>query len=175
MRAYRTGDADEYLRLMQCAGFGDWNREKLQKARDACLPGGFLVVVHLDDRKLVATAMAMYSPLPLHPGGELGWVAADPEHRGKGLGYCICAAATKRLLDADYIHIYLRTDDFRLAAIKVYLSLGWTPFLFAPGMEARWRNVCRQLAWDFDRLPVVSVPFPPESTRNNSHGAQSVI
>jgi GNAT superfamily N-acetyltransferase len=82
-------------------------------------------------------------------GGELGWVAGDPDHRGKGLGGCVCAAATRRLLEAGYSDIFLRTDDFRLAAIKTYLTLGYVPLLFAPDMAARWKEVFRQLGMTF--------------------------
>jgi len=144
LRTFRPGDAAEHIRLMHSAGFVSWNEEQLAGAMDKCLPNGFFVVEHntsgpfdrLRAGRLVATAMAHHQPLPHHPcGGELGWVAGDHEHKGKGLGYAVCAAATRRLIEIGYRNIYLRTDDFRLAAIKVYLKLGYVPFLFAPDME----------------------------------------
>ena len=64
--------------------------------------------------------MALHLPLEYHPcGGELGWVAGDPEHKGSGLGFAVCAAVTRRLLEIGYRNIYLLTDDFRLPAIKL--------------------------------------------------------
>jgi mycothiol synthase len=35
----------------------------------------------------------------------------------------------------------LRTDDFRVAAIKTYLKLGFEPLLVAENQRRRWRDV----------------------------------
>ena len=37
---------------------------------------------------------------------------------------------------------HLQTDDWRAAAIKTYLKMGFVPFLFTDDMPARWRAVC---------------------------------
>ena len=73
-------------------------------------------------------------------------MTADPEHSGKRLGAVVSAAATRRLVEAGYTDIYLLTDDFRLPAIKTYLSLGWRPVLGEAGMADRWSAVEQQLA-----------------------------
>ena len=44
--------------------------------------------------------------------------------------------------------VYLSTDDWRLPAIHVYLSLGWQPLIYAPDMEARWEAVFNGLQRD---------------------------
>jgi mycothiol synthase len=94
--------------------------------------------------------MAGHHPAEGHPeGGELGWVAGDPEHRGRGLGLAVCAAVVARFLGAGYRRIYLRTDDFRLPAIATYLKLGFEPYLFTEGMAERWQRVCDQLGRPF--------------------------
>ena len=171
LRTFRPGDAADHVRLMRVAGFADWSREQLAAATEKCLPDGFFVIEHnpsgpfdrLRAGRLVATAMAQHQPLEYHPcGGELSWVAGDPEHQGKGLGYAVCAAATRRLLEIGYRNIYLRTDDFRLPAIKLYLKLGYVPFLFAPEMEGRWRDVCAKLGVRFDKVRCVHVRAGPE-------------
>jgi len=46
---------------------------------------------------------------------------------------------------------FLGTEDFRLAAISIYLKLGWRPFLYREEMEARWREVFAGLGWEFDK------------------------
>jgi len=90
--------------------------------------------------------MATRWPSQLHPdGGELGWVAGDPEHRGRRLGAVVCAAVVARLIDAGYRRVYLKTDDGRLPAIKTYLDLGFEPLPFADGMEERWKVVEKAL------------------------------
>jgi len=172
LRTYGAADRGAHVRLMRSAGFADWTEAALDGALERCLPSGLFLIVQSADGPPVATAMALHNPCEHHPsGGELGWVAADPEHRGKGLGYCVCAAATARFLDAGYGDLYLRTDDFRLPAIKTYLNLGWVPFLFAPNMQDRWRTVCRQLGLDFHGLRCVTAPSCATARFDETSGA----
>jgi len=148
LRGYRQADEAAYLRLLALAGFEGWTPERLAEIWPRVLPQGLFLAVHQASGELAATAMALHNPTQLHPaGGELGWVAAHPEHRGKGLGAAVCAAAVARMLRAGYRRVYLHTDDFRLPAIKTYLRLGFVPFLFEEGMEQRWREVLRRLEW----------------------------
>ena len=72
-------------------------------------------------------------------------MAADPDHKGKGLGYIVCAAVVKRFLDVGYSEIFLKTDDFRLPAVKTYLKMGFVPHYTADDHKQRWENVKRQL------------------------------
>jgi len=147
LRTFREGDERGYLDLMALAGFEGWTAERLERVKKTVLPEGFFVVEHSGSGRLVATALAQHSPSELHPwGGEMGWVAADPAHRGKGLGLAVCAAATARLLAAGYRRIYLKTDDFRLNAIAVYLKLGYEPLMYRADMPARWQEVRAALA-----------------------------
>jgi mycothiol synthase len=87
--------------------------------------------------------------------GDLGWVAADPAHVGQGLGIAVVAAATTRLIEAGYRQIQLHTEDWRLAALKIYLKLGYVPSLYTETMPERWRAVCAQLG----------LPFTPDEWR----------
>ena len=147
-RTYEPGDEQGYFRLMARAGFEGWNEEKLQPYLAKILPAGWFMAVHCSSRELVATAMATHNPAAWHPfGGELGWVAGAPSHAGHGLGKLVCAAVTVRFLRAGYRNIYLRTDDHRLPAIKVYLALGYLPFLCATDMRRRWTEVFQRLDW----------------------------
>jgi predicted dehydrogenase/GNAT superfamily N-acetyltransferase len=142
LRQYRDADEAQYVELMAKAGFAGWDHGTVEGHRREVLPGGFFVIEHAATGRLAATAMAKHAPMPGHPeGGGLNWVAADPEHKGKGLGLAVCAAVVKRFIDAGYRHIYLQTDDFRLPAITTYLKLGFEPFLFCDGMSARWAAV----------------------------------
>ena len=74
-------------------------------------------------------------------GGELGWVAGDKDHAGKGLGAAVCNRAVQRFLSAGYRRIYLQTDDVRLAAVKVYLKMGFVPYLFAWDISVPARRI----------------------------------
>ncbi len=148
LRGYTDMDESRYLALMKKAGFEGWNRERLTKVLKNVLPGGFFVVQHGPSGFIVAAAMAVDRPTEEHPrAGELGWVAGDPEHKGKGLGLAVSAAATARLIQAGYRHIYLLSDDWRLPAMKTYLKLGYEPVMYREDMADRWQKVLAKLGW----------------------------
>ena len=135
-------DTDACAALMSAAGFGGWSPARVLATYRAALEGGHLVVEHLATRTLVATALANHAPSDLHPhGGELGWVAAHPDHAGRGLGRAVCAAIVVLLRARGYRRIYLKTDDHRLPAIATYLRLGFDPLMYKSDMPARWDAV----------------------------------
>jgi len=161
LRTYQPSDVKAYLDMMHKASFDTWDAENLKNTLPSVLPDGFFLIVHDATGTLVATAMATHKPTDLHPfGGELGWVAGDPDHKGRGLGLAVCCAVMRRYLAAGYSHIYLQTDDWRLPAIKTYLKMGFVPFLFDDTMEGRWKAVCEKLDWPFtqDQWPSCGKP-----------------
>ena len=148
LRTYRKGDEQQYISLMQQAGFDTWSEDNLKNVLRTALPNGLFFIIHEQNNEFAATTVATHNPSELHPfGGELGWVAGSKKHSGKGLGYIVCAAVTKRFIEAGYTEIYLKTDDFRLPAIKTYLKLGWIPNYFENGMQERWQAVLTKLNW----------------------------
>ena len=141
----RDGERESYVRLMRRAGFSDWGERELRGVDGSVLPDGLFVVRKVPEGAVVATAVAGHRPTTIHPhGGELGWVATDPDHLGRGLGRAVCAAAVARLRSAGYRRIYLLTDDFRLPAIALYLRLGFRP-LVLEGQDRRWSEVLDRL------------------------------
>jgi mycothiol synthase len=150
LRTYRLGDEARFYEIMEQAGWPGWDEKKLQPWLSRILPRGWFMAVHEQSRQIVATAMALHSHSEWHPlGGELGWLAGDPAHAGQGLGLAVSAAVTARFIDAGTRDIHLYTEDFRLAALKTYLKLGYVPFLYAPEMRDRWQAICAQLGWPF--------------------------
>jgi mycothiol synthase len=150
LRQWRPHEMGQYIELMGKAGFTGWTQERVNNALRSLLPDGFFVIEHTASGRLAATAQAGHRYTELHPyGGELGWVAGDPEHKGKGLGKAVCAAATARLIGAGFREVYLSTDDWRLPAIKVYLKLGYEPLFYRDDMKARWQAVYAKLGWPY--------------------------
>jgi len=135
---------------MSLAGFERWDMAQLLPWLQKIVPEGWFLVEAEATGQLVATAMANHNPNPYYPfGGELGWVAAHPDHKGQRLGMTVCAAVVTRLLRGGYTSIYLNTDDERLPAIKTYLTLGFRPLILTTDMTARWEAICHNLAWPF--------------------------
>ena len=150
LRTYRRGDEPDFYRVMALAGWPGWDDARLQPWIARIPPESWFMITHDATNILVATAMGLHDHSDDHPfGGELGWVAVDPAHAGQGLGTAVCAAVTARLIGAGYCNLHLYTEDWRLAALKLYLKLGYIPFLYTPAMPAQWRLICEQLDWPF--------------------------
>jgi mycothiol synthase len=151
LRQLRANEYEAYFTLLASAGMEQNSVESwLDYWEKIILPGGFFVIVHDETKDLVATCLGASRPSLRHPcAGALGWLGADPEHKGRQLGRAVSAAVTMKLIASGYQRIYLETHDFRLAAIKTYLDLGWTPMLYNKEMRARWNLVCEKLEWPF--------------------------
>lgn len=85
-----------------------------------------------------------------YPPGEAGlgylhYVAARPEARGLGAGSAVTAQVVLRGIELGLPDSILTTDDYRLAAIKSYLRLGWIPVLYDETMLARWQDILKIL------------------------------
>ena len=147
-RFYREEDHEAYQRLMAAADMGEC---PMGYWRQHWLPDGFFVIEEVSTGELVAACFASHHPSERHPmAGNFGWLAVDPGHGGKGLGFAISAAVTARLQSGGYKRIYLETHDHRLSALSIYLKLGWLPLIYHPELEARWRGVFNALGLDFD-------------------------
>ncbi len=150
LRTYQQGDEPRFYEIMALVGWAGWNDEKLKPWLAKVLPNGWFMIVQAKSDKIVGTAMCLHNYKEMNPfQGELGWLAGDPKHGGKGLGMVASAAVTKRFIDAGYRNIRLYSEDYRLPALKTYLKVGYVPFLYETGMEQRWQVICEQLKWPF--------------------------
>ncbi len=89
----------------------------------------------------VATASAWHRDEIGSITGSMHMVGILKAHAGRGLGYWVSLAALYRMRDEGRIRSVLRTDDFRLAAVKTYLKLGYEPILVDDSQDKRWRDV----------------------------------
>lgn len=88
-----------------------------------------------------ATASAMREGPTERRRGYLHMVAVRPAHRGRRLGYAVSLAALRRMAAEGAADVILRTDDFRIPAIRTYLRLGFEPVLVHGNQRRRWRAV----------------------------------
>ncbi|MHA6533967.1 GNAT family N-acetyltransferase [Paenibacillus sp. BAC0078] len=93
----------------------------------------------------VATAVAWEKPEGDPHCGYLHMVGAMPGHSGKGLGYAVALAALHRMREEGKQEAMLETDDFRLAAIRIYQKLGFHPVYVEKDHPARWTHIFSQL------------------------------
>jgi mycothiol synthase len=149
LRQFQAGDEAEYEDLFHLA-FADEGR--LPETLEGALEGGFFVIEHLASGVLAASCVACRgSAMPWHrDAGRVGWLVTDPSHTGKGLGTLVAASVTNRLAAEGYQRPFLGTEDFRLAAISIYLRLGWRPFIYRERLVPRWRAIFAHLDREFD-------------------------
>lgn len=148
LRQYRPDDETAYKDLFNLGFTSDALEHTLAQA----LADGFFVIEHLASAHLVASCVAERASWDGgHERGILGWLIGDPSHAGMGLGTIVAAEVTNRLAEEGYNDPGLGTDDFRLAAIGIYLKLGWRPYLHLDDMEGRWRETYKRLGSRFLR------------------------
>ena len=140
-------DAAEWTAVLNATGkLGTWDdkraRESLTGKRPVLAAGSYLI---LSAAGAVATACTL-PPTAAEPRSELGWVAVDPAHQGRGLGLQVCSAVLWYARRNGWPATTLNTDDWRLPAIKTYLKLGFEPELTHDSHRARWQEIRRRLA-----------------------------
>ena len=154
LRTILDEDLERYNELRTSVEFPAWEKSYLTDFyRKKVLSDGMFLIEQTATGRFAASAGAETTDMPEHPEvGVLGWVMTHPELRGYSLGKSVSVAAMHRLYQEGYRAFSLLTDDFRVAALKTYLSLGWKPWLYMEDMEERWRAIAANLKMDFDSL-----------------------
>ncbi len=158
LRCFRPGDEAGYLAIMQNAGFR-WTHDHVKTVLQSALPDGIFFIEDNANHKFAATAMAnREAPPGMDSGGELGWVAVSQAYRGHGFGKIVCQAVMNRYRKAQYTHVYLRTHDHLLPALRIYLQTGWRPLMIDETMPERWKHVEEKP--QLPCIPFKRVPVP---------------
>ncbi len=92
-----------------------------------------------------ATASARLQPERFPGCGYVHWVGTHAGAVGRGLARFANLAVLHEFVRQRCTSAVLETDDFRLAAIRMYLGLGFRPVMSDPGHPARWEVVQAQL------------------------------
>jgi mycothiol synthase len=148
LRAFQAGDESAWVAILSASDLGVWDRARIDRLiageRGAVpLEGAFFATfrgepvgtAHLEMREDGDTVCS-----------ELSWVAVLPEHRGRNLGYPLCRAALAYARSAGHPYVILKTQDFRVGAIKTYLRLGFEPTMEDPSHPERWRQLLHVLS-----------------------------
>ena len=60
---------------------------------------------------------------------SLDYVVSHSDYRGLGLGRIVCESVVKYCVDIGRNDVILHTDDWRIPALGLYLSMGFVPNL----------------------------------------------
>lgn len=145
LRTYRDGDAMGWIEVCK-DGLGtgsmteeDFNRQML--GYEGIYREGIFFIVDSKD-EIVGTATGV---LKQDPGmGYLHMVSISPGYRCKGLAKPLSAAVLSYLVEHGRSNVTLHTDDFRIPAVKTYLTLGFKPILYDDDMQSRWEKVLKE-------------------------------
>jgi len=141
IRTFRPADETAFLRLMGQADFDPWDDAKLHDNMAKIIPGGWFFAIEEQSGAVVGTIMCLHNYTGRCPfTGDVGWLACDPAHRGRGLGHVLVAQATRRFLEAGYRRIQLHTEHYRLPAVRIYLKLGYLPVVHGPESRSQWED-----------------------------------
>ncbi len=154
IRPYRDGDEQSLAPVFQACFDPGWSPERIIKTfidQPCWSPGRMCVLCHSPastrdkGEHVVGTATAWEHP-EQRGHGMVHYVAVLPEHRGKRLGTMLVVRVLDLLERMGYSDAWLSTDDWRLAAIKVYLDLGFEPVHTHKSHPERWEIVRHKLA-----------------------------
>ena len=154
IRAPRVSDTASWTDTLQAGGFDMWTEEKVREYLEDAERREGSRVVEQGGRIVAGTFASRIPKRPPTPNvhGEdrleeavLDYVVTHPDHQGRGLGRATCAEVSRFFIARGYKTVSLGTDDWRLPAIHVYLSLGYRPVMNRNDMSARWAAVYEKL------------------------------
>lgn len=146
LRTLQDGEEESWAQLLNRNGqLGEWSLERAKQALRSGVVGEHVYFITFGGQPVATACVDLQGASP----GEfaaVGWVAVDPSHQGKRLGYQITLAALYGVRSLGYKAAFLLTDDFRLPAVKTYLNLGFEPDLSHESYPARWEALQEKLA-----------------------------
>tara|TARA_Y100000588_G_scaffold360903_1_gene421189 strand:- start:4296 stop:4856 length:561 start_codon:yes stop_codon:yes gene_type:complete len=147
LRSYKDGDEAAWCAIMEGnIGIG-WTIEKCRERLiyDSRFDREGLFFATFN-REPVGSACAWRKAIEEKRVGEVHMVAIHEAHRRKLLGYMLNVAVLHRLKETGFKVAHLQTDDWRLAAIKCYLSVGFEPLNTHQSHAMRWDIIIEKLS-----------------------------
>jgi mycothiol synthase len=145
IRCYEDGDHEALAAVFQECFDPGWSADRILKTFvEDPVWSPYRMCVLCRGREVVGTGTAWESrERPGH--GMLHYLAILPTHRGKHLGKALSARVLELLKGMGYEDAWLSTDDFRLAAIGIYLAVGFEPVCTEASHAERWEIVRHKL------------------------------
>jgi GNAT superfamily N-acetyltransferase len=149
LRPYHAGDEAAWTRIWMTADmYSTVTPETFQKEfgdHAEALPERQVFLCDVDGRE-VGTATAWFCPADLDPeAGLVHWVAIAPQHQGRHLAKPLVSAVLTHLAELEHSRAVLITQEGRLAAINLYLEMGFVPRIRSDDERAAWHRVREQL------------------------------
>jgi len=161
LRTFRDGDEGALARIYRESKLDKDTIEIVRRdiLGDPCFKPGRVFIAEFEGQS-VGTGSAWVADE--EPGvGYLHMLGVLDEHRGKRLGLALTCAAMRYTRDEGLDAQRLLTDDWREAAIRLYLSLGYDPLIADQSHPARWETLARTLGQPEILTRMRRMPPPP--------------
>ena len=147
LRPLAHADEPGLARLLSLIFEERWDEAKVQTELTRA-EGVRAVYGIFGDEALVATASSQTRSDRDPEAGFVHWVAAHPEHRGKGLAAALLNRVLKDFRERGDRRARLETQPERLPAIRTYLRFGFVPEYDVGGADDRavWSEIFQNLA-----------------------------
>ncbi len=150
-RTFEPGDERLWAEIQAAAGLFENIYKALERFESEFAPhleemvSRCFFIVHRQTGETAASGTAWYDlDFQGHNYGRLHWVAARPEHQGRGLGKPLVARLLRRLAES-HDRAYLWTTHNCATAIRIYLDFGFEPILITERAEEAWQILAKQL------------------------------
>ncbi|MDZ4859068.1 MAG: GNAT family N-acetyltransferase [Candidatus Hydrogenedentes bacterium] len=145
LRTYRDGDEFAIARIYAASQLGKESAESVRAEilGDPCFTADRMFILEYGG-EVVGTASAWVTDEEPEVG-YLHMIGLLDEHRGKGLGMALACAALRYTRDEGFDTQRLLTDDWREAAIRLYIDLGYDPLITDRTHPARWTALAARL------------------------------
>jgi len=128
LRGYQSGDELAWANLINQGGFGKkFTAERVVEYMESPERRAGSSIVVKKGVILAATFATIQEEADSL--SSLDYVVSHPDYRGLGLGRIVCEAVVKYFVEIGRNDVILHTDDWRLPALGLYLSMGFVPNL----------------------------------------------
>lgn len=146
LRPSREGDAHYWVTILNESFNNAWTDDDFDRimVQDPAYSPDRILFICAPDGVPCAVAAA-YRTKENPENGYLHYVGCRPCHAGKKLGMLVSLACLYKFREEGCDAVTLQTDDFRLAAIKTYLRLGFHPVIVHENQHERWKAIFAML------------------------------
>jgi ribosomal protein S18 acetylase RimI-like enzyme len=101
----------------------------------------------------VGTCTAWYDELyQRQEFGRIHWLSIAPSYRGMGLGRALVSSAVNRMVILGHTAGYLSVDSDETAAINLFLSIGFRPWLQKTGDPVAWNDLLGSMTVELNKV-----------------------
>lgn len=146
LKGYSGQLEDGCINLLNSIGsLGFWNQERFSDEILSTVENPAKDIFILVEAGSIVGLTVLHKKSLSDNCAEIGYVAVKPENRSRKLGYNLLLHVLSQMKNRGMDYGYLKTDSFRLGAIKTYLNTGFRPYIRNDNERKRWQKALDKL------------------------------